>query len=386
MDILRGSFLGDFMRKILFILFSWSLFSQAVSILHLSFHKGCINDFQEVSRELGLELTTWNPLFSYQSLHRFLANQTESPMAVYNMTHERADRIYQANKAYFESFDLIITSDTVPLSRIFLQNGWCKPLIIWVCNRFNYCVGPGSEKGLDREYHDLFQGAMKRPNVKIVSYTPFEQYFAALWGMDIRGLLIKPIGTQEGVCGQSAIPAHVPKSETMFIYPGFPGCKKEELAYIQKQCSSLGFATYSGKYNGPDDLKYFKGVIYFPYQASNIALFENIQRGIIHFVPSERFIRELIKEGAPVYYWYEPYYCEWYLGEHRDIFIYFDSWDDLRNKVVTTDYSEMKKRVQSFAQYHRREMLERWRQMMKELGVSSPSFGDTEARVFCKIH
>ncbi len=354
------------MIKILFILLFWSLFSQAISILHLSFHKGCINDFQEVARELDLKLTIWNPLSSYQSLHRFLGNQTEPPMAVYNMTHERAEHIYQANKNYFESFDLIITSDTAPLSRIFLQNGWRKPLIIWVCNRFNYCVGPGSEKGLDAEYYDLFRAAMKMPNVKIVSYTHFEQYFAALYGVDIRGPIIKPIGTKEGSFS-SAIPADIQKSKTMFIYPGFPGCKKEEHAYIQKQSSFLGFATYSGKYDGPDDLKDFKGVIYFPYQASNIALFENIQRGIIHFVPSERFIKELIRENAPVYYWHEPYYCEWYLGEHRDIFIYFDSWDDLRYKVATTDYVKMKKRVQSFARYHRREMLERWRQMMKEL-------------------
>ncbi len=354
------------MIKILVILLFWSFFSQAVSILHLSFHKGCISNFQEVSRELGLELTTWNPLSSYQSLHRFLGTQDEPPMAVYNMTHERAERVYHANKTYFESFDLIITSDTAPLSRIFLQNGWHKPLIIWICNRFNYCVGPGSEKGLDAEYYDLFRAAMKMPNVKIVSYTHFEQYFAALYGVDIRGPIIKPIGTQEGNFS-SAIPAHIQKAKTIFIYPGFPGCNKEELAYIQKQCSFLGFATYSGKYNGPDDLKDFKGVIYFPYQASNIALFENIQRGVIHFVPSERFISELIKEEEPVYYWHEPYYCEWYLGEHRDIFIYFDSWADLQKKVATTNYSEMKKRVQSFAQYHRREMLEKWRQMMKEL-------------------
>ena len=38
----------------------------------------------------------------------------------------------------FGKFDVIVTSDTAPLSRIFLQNNWKKPLIIWICNRFDY--------------------------------------------------------------------------------------------------------------------------------------------------------------------------------------------------------------------------------------------------------
>lgn len=355
---------------LLLVALIFSNLSATPKILHLSFHKGCINDLHEVARELGWDLTTWNPLSSYQSLHRFLGNQTEQPMAVYNMTHDRAERIYHNNKEYFHSFDCIITSDTAPLSRIFFQNGWRKPLIIWVCNRFNYCVGPGSQGGLDAEYYDLFRAAMKMPNVKVVSYTPFEQYFAALYGVDIRGPIIKPIGTREGVCEQSQIPAGVQKSETVFIYPPFPGCKKEEHDFIVSRCSSLGFNTYSGRYNGPDDLKDFKGVIYFPYQASNLVFFENIQRGIVQFVPSERFIKELVSAGAPIYYWYEPYYCEWYFGVHRDVIIYFDSWEDLREKIAHTDYAAMQKKICSFAQYHRDEMLKSWCEVLRDLGVN----------------
>ncbi len=339
----------------------------APRVLHLSFHAGCMQDFQEVARELQLDLTTWNPLSSYQSAHRFLGSAAENPMAVYNMTHERAEKIYHHNEKQFDSFDCIITSDTAPLSRIFLQNGWQKPLIIWVCNRFNYCVGPDSESGLDAEYYDLFRAAMKMPNVRVVSYTPFEQYFAALYGVDIRGPIIKPVGTKKGVCERSGIPERVHKKETMFLYPPFPGCKKEEHAYIVSQCSSLGFELYSGKYNGPDDLNDFKGVIYFPYQASNLVFFENIQRGIVQFVPSERFIQEQIKAGAPLYYWYEPYYCEWYFGVHRDVIIYFDSWDDLREKIATTDYDAVRKKIQDFAQYHRKQMLQGWCEVFGEL-------------------
>jgi len=43
------------------------------------------------------------------------------------------------HKDYFDTFDVIVTSGTAPLHESFLQNGWTKPLIIWICNRFDYC-------------------------------------------------------------------------------------------------------------------------------------------------------------------------------------------------------------------------------------------------------
>ncbi len=357
------------MKKIALFIILVGIIEASPRVLHLSLHQGCINDIAAVAQELDWQLITWNPLSSYQSAYRFLGTQTEPPMVVYNMTRERAARIWQANKEYFNSFDLIITSDIAPLSRIFLQHDFKKPLIIWVCNRFNYCVGPGSEHGFDAQYYQLFQKAMQMPNVKVVAYTPFEHYFAALYKTDIRGPIIKPIGSKPGVCSHSAIPNYVTKSETIFVWPGFSGCKKEHLAYIKKQCGSLGFATYSGHYNGPDDLTEFKGVIYFPYQASNIALFENLQRGIVHFVPSERFIRELIEESAPIYYWHEPYYCEWYFGEHRDVIVYFDSWADLAHKVATTDYTALRPKIRAFGTYHRQRMVGQWQGVIRTLKI-----------------
>ncbi len=336
-------------------------------VLHLSLHKGCIAEIEQLGRFMGWELTTWNPFSSRQSAAHFLAHQSEHPMCVYNMTHDRAERVYKAHIAYFNSFDFIMTSDTAQLSRIFLQNGWKKPLIIWVCNRFNYCVGPDSKQGFDKEYYDLFRIAMQMPNVRVVSYTPFEHYYAALHGVDIRPLMIKPIGSQKGVCSRSAVPQHISKAETLFIYPGYPGCDKTQLNYIVNQCASLNFPTYSGAYNGADDLADFKGVIYFPYQASNLVFFENIQRGIIHFVPSERFIEQLCSMGAPIWSWYEMRYCEWYFGEHRDIIVYFDSWNDLQHKVATTDYLQMRKRIAQFADDHKELMLNQWRTVLKSL-------------------
>ena len=43
-------------------------------------------------------------------------------------------------------------------------------------------------------------------------------------------------------------------------------------------CTTLGIKSYCGRYNGPDDLRDFKGVIHIPYAWSNFALFENMEK------------------------------------------------------------------------------------------------------------
>lgn len=159
-----------------------------LNILHMSFHKGCINEFNAVGKALGLQVTSW---FIQSDLPRFDGSSTGG--AIYNIGHERAEKVWNLHKDYFEQFDAVITSDTAPLSRIFLQNGWKKPLIIWVCNRFDYYDAASLDCHFpDQEYYDLFKQAATMPNVKIISYTPYEHIYAAQKGIDIGTLTIKP--------------------------------------------------------------------------------------------------------------------------------------------------------------------------------------------------
>lgn len=145
------------------------------NILHLSFHQGCINDFQEVIKHFpAIQLTSWNIESNRRKLDAHISGDV-----IYNMSHDRAHRIWLQHADYFNSFDMIATSDTAPLSRIFLQNNWHKPLPIWVCNRFDYFDG-ATHKGTfpDHEYYELMRNACHKRNVKIISYTPYEFFYA----------------------------------------------------------------------------------------------------------------------------------------------------------------------------------------------------------------
>lgn len=349
------------------ILLPFKISFSALKVLHISFHMGCIKEFEMVGKELGLDVTAWFPLENKESHDRF-DNKCPNWNAIYSIGHDRAKRVWDLNKDYFNQFDVIITSDTAPLARIFLQNEWKKPLIIWICNRFDYYdVGSCDCAFPDQEYYDLFRKAATQQNVSVVGYVAYEHFYARNKGVDTGNLIIKPCGLVEmgyrnGT--KSAIASSVKKEETFLVPP------RHGSDYLVAKCNELGINTYTGNYNGPYDLKDFKGVIHFPYAWSNLALFENMQLGLVHFVPSEKLLKTWFNSGMRSTY---PFFSlndvsnlhlsEWYCPEHKDVIVYFDSWQDLKHKVQTIDYESMRDKIKTFGQHHKKEMLGRWRDL-----------------------
>lgn len=351
---------------VFFIYRSDGVVNKGPKILHMSFHKGCINDFAEVARELGVSLTSWFILESVDS--RALFDKESSGNSIYNITHERAHRIWETHKEYFNSFDAILTSDTAPLSRIFLQNGWQKPLIIWVCNRFDYYDGASLDGDFpDSEYYALVAAAVHSPNIKIISYTPYEYVYASKKGVEIGQFTIKPLGSACGQVTESAIPDSIVKNETLFIPPRLTEEQKE---FLLKQCEEQGIKVYCGNYNGPGDIKEFKAVLHFPYAFSNLALFENMHNGLFHFVPSLEWVDSLLVQREPICsIGIDAPWAEWYIKENKDLFVYFDSWEDLKNKVEMVDYNAKKEAILKFLRQHKKETLDGWKEVFIDLNL-----------------
>jgi hypothetical protein len=339
-----------------------------LKILHLSFHSGCINDLKNIAKELNWDLESW---YILSSQPQDFDGYTINGCAIYNIGEKRAHRVWEKHKEHFNKFDIIITSDTAPLSRIFLQNGWTKPLIIWICNRFDYADFASLDcKFPDKEYYNLFQKAAYQENVKIISYTPYEYYYASLKGLNIGARVIKPAGDLEQEIGanfKSSIPLDIDKSSTFFINPRM---EPWQIDQIKHYCAEVGIKTWSGRYNGPEDIKEFKGIIFFPYAWSNLSLFENMQRGIVHFVPSLEFIKNHKLYGPHLRYLTtnvnELQLCELYAKEYKSLIVYFDSWQDLKKKIKSVDYHNLKLKIKKTAQEHRLDMIIRWNQVFQE--------------------
>lgn len=343
--------------------------AKTIKALHISFHRGCIKDLDYVFKQLKKTSTD-----SIELEHLFPLDKAPywfdgyaKGNAIYNIGHRRAEAIWHKHKDYFNSFDLIITSDTAPLSRIFLQNNWHKPLIIWVCNRIDYCDKDSLDCSFpDPEYYQLLRKATQLPNVKIISYTPFEHIYARSKGVEIGTHVIKPCGAPQEKPVSSLIPEDVQRSETFFIPPYLNDTSFINLAAL---CERMGIKVFRGRYNGPGDLYDFKGIIHLPYAWSNLALFENWHNGLVYFIPSKKFILELAKN--PRYFFNmltrAPDAAEWYLDKHKHLFVYFDSWDDLEKKLQTTDLASIRKDVKTFAEKHHRDTLQAWQGLINNL-------------------
>ncbi|MBY0109990.1 MAG: hypothetical protein K2X90_02660 [Candidatus Babeliaceae bacterium] len=318
-------------------------------ILHLTFHKGCLNEFQRVAEIFDIELTS---IMVPDMPSKWLDGQTTGNN-IYNITHRYAQDAWDLHKVFFNQFDAIVTSDTGPLARIFLQNNCKKPLIIWVCNRFDYGDQASAQgKFPDKEYYELFKQATTNPLIKIISYTPFEYFYAGRKGIHIGTYTIKPCTLPAENLFESLVPRKINKASTFFIPPYHNDTHFMDLS---KKCSELGIENFRGRYNGPQDLKDFKGIIHIPYALSNLALFENIQYGLIYFIPSKKFVKKLAQKTN---FWFQDWhmnsldYSEWYLEENAPLFVYFESWQDLKNKVKTLDYEKKREEILKFARNH----------------------------------
>ena len=325
-----------------------------MKILHVTFHNGCAINLDFVAKKLGHELETqfallWN----------------------YNIGHDRAADLWNKHKDYYDQFDLIITSDTAPLSRIFLQNNYAGKLIIWVCNRFDYHDAASNDCGFpDSEYYQLFRAAVKSSNVKIFSYTQFEHEFAMKYRNTILPPnVIKPCAFMESPPTTSLFPADLNKNDT-FLVPAYHN--DTHFLDLTAKCNSLGIQVYGGRYNGPSDLVGIKGIIHIPYAWSNLALFENWSLGNVYFIPSKTFLFELIKRHVN-FFWSPPFVpsmiesSEWYAPEHKNLFAYFDSWDDLKQKTNDSSYiAGLKTNVLKFQATHTATMLDQWNKAIND--------------------
>lgn len=317
-------------------------------VLHVSFHNGCINEFNYVASELNLELevmrASWN----------------------YNIGQLRADTIWEDNKDYFNSFDVIVTSDTGPLSRIFLRDTFEKKLIIWVCNRFDYADNATNDCNFpDSAYYTLFREATSKPNVRIAGYTDFENIYMKQKGVEVKNI-IKPTGKAPYKIFSSPIPETIDRKMTFFIPPYH---NDSVFMNLQDKVNELGILSYCGRYGGPNDLKTFLGVIHIPYAWSNLALFEMMHRGIPYYVPSLSFLLNL--SNKPNFFWSPPFQkqylsiSEWYHSDHSDIINYFDSWEDLK-RIVCEDSAYDRRASITYAEKHAQKQIKKWKDFFSE--------------------
>jgi len=325
-----------------------------MKVLHVTFHKGCQNDLEFILNrieDIKYDTFTFN----------------DDGEQKYNITKQRANTIWNKYKHIFNEYDCIITSDTAPLCRIFIENNWNKKLIVWICNRFDYSHRPVIDGPFpDKDYFDMFQKAYYMKNVTIIGYTLFENLYCKLfYNIDIGLNVITPSGGISNIYNEFVDKPHL--NNTFFIPPYH---NDMNCINVSKILDNLKVPNYCGKYNGPMDLTNYKAVIHIPYAWSNLALFESFTLGIIYFIPSIEFLVKIAE--MPNFFWTPPYrkelihHSEWYNTEKMNLFIYFNSWEDLLLKISELDYDKHKIILKEFSDKKQKDCITKWRRLLMD--------------------
>jgi hypothetical protein len=319
-----------------------------MKIVHLKFHHGCEIEIEYVFKKLGHDITSMT----------FDNNTNE-------ITYKRGQNCWEKNKDYFDTFDGIVTSYPCSSCRTFLQNNWSKLLIIWVCNRVDY----GIES--DFEFFSLLRSIKDRKNVYIFGNTFIENIYSVnVKNVDIGNFIIKPLGKNK--ISDFMYKTYSDDEPDVFYVP--PYQNETVLLNLSEKLESLGIENKCEKFEyHMSELLGYKGIICIPYAWSTFAFFERLQLGLVTFIPSERFLIELFNQGK---YWFQPPFnidhpellqvSEWYTTEHRDLMVYFDSWNDLKLKIKNTNYQEKTRLILNYARMHEKETLERWNHVIND--------------------
>lgn len=338
-----------------------------MKILHATFHAGTTNDIQYMCDILGHEVEHMNFNSDFEE-----TKDVDKSKWNYEISANLARNFWWNRKEYFDQFDCIITSDTAPLSRIFLQDdAWKKKLLVWVCNRYDY------PRNMDQEYHDLFNKATQDKKTKfVIPYTEIETVYALHKGIKITEKPIKPIGKRSKLKDvfknhwQSSVPETVCKKDSFFV----PKRHNENAINLPSSLNELKINHYSGVYNGPEDLKDFKGIIHIPYAWATLAFYENMQNLMTYIVPSYEAFMSLLRQknpsGIPTVLqdpqFLQTYgnFVEVYNPENRYFVEQFSTFTEMKT-LAESDLTKHDNIKRKQASLHEEIMLERWNSYLK---------------------
>jgi hypothetical protein len=197
---------------------------------------------------------------------------------------------------------------------------------------------------------------------------------------DICFLYDKCINLTPQLCDKIHLPQ--PENYKFFIYNR--GTKIENYQNILKN-HNIEYDVFGpnySRYKDSEEICQYKGFIHLPYQVNIQSLWENLGYYIIYFIPSKRFIKELIASES-WYYWEEKDrsqfleesldLSEWYIDENKCLFEYFDSWDELelKSKNITPDYLfEKKQIIKDFMMKNNEQNLIKWKDIFNKINYT----------------
>lgn len=244
---------------------------------------------------------------------------------------------YMSRESFRENHTLIFT-DICMYARPFLQNieDHSMNIIMYVTNRFDW----GAWYNGDANYNALYSSVSKHPRVRFIADNRYDQYYAG----ELHGIQF----FHTDLVRLTPILKPYPPSKKIYLHNGklFVYNRGTYIRHYHYLLHGLEYDVYGydgyARYKDENHIAEYMGYLHLPYQTNIQSLWENLGHQIVYFIPSKSFLYTIIFEGW--YHWEEKYQkpveiifksielSEWYQEEHADLFVFFDSWEDLTSK------------------------------------------------------
>lgn len=336
-------------------------------ILHLTNHVGTIKNvnslFNQLNPSLVVETVEWS--------HGYYINNL------------KANEIWQQYKDNIFKYDILFFTDTSMNARPFLQNineHTCL-IIIYITNRYDW----GIWNVRDSEFYKLYSEISTHERVFFCSDNTYDQYYAEFNNIHFR--LETPIKLIPELKESLKIARHITTTDKLFVYNrGTPYVMYKSILN-ELNVEHDVFGEHFDRYRDFEHICEYKAVLHLPYQTNTQSLWEYLAYNIIYVIPSKKFLYELLKT-TPWYYWEENKrpdnlfvksieLSEWYISDNESLFIYFDSWSELKEKmenITELDIIEKRKTISEFMKINNNVNLEKWKSVLCRINYSRKSF------------
>ena len=332
------------------------------TILYISRHNGTIDDMSYVASSLNMSITCQLPTHKYGDVNRFM--MTKESLMYKNII--------------CESFDFIIVGDTNPDGIEFLVdvNKCRSTIIIHTTNRFDWISS--------YHFNIILNQAFNEHPSKVLSVVnnPSEIIYMNKKGVyPTKYHLIRPTGYTRNY--------NMNDSKEVIDKKNTKAGKMDKLVLIDKDyyhkelvhsmnLNNITFDVYSNEYGGPKTLLRYKAYIFIPYQTSVMSFMQNLKVGVVYMIPSIDLYIELYLNSNVLLDLHDfrynttklnikqklnkrfKKYMEWWNDDLKDIVIYFDSWKDLKYKLVDSKFDCYSNNSIKYADKISKKSLEQW--------------------------
>ena len=237
--------------------------------------------------------------------------------------------------------DVVVVSNMSQLGQIAQQADSYKQIVLWVRGR---CA--------DDEY-EAMRELVTRENVRTVVSTPYEKEYMKGRDIDVdRAVVVWPQYAASSMFGD----------RNMLFLPA--GLQESHLKRVMVACAAQGIHVRDDIHRGAAYCAASESTLCFPGIMPDHLLLEHLQQGIVQFVPTIRFLKRLgFVSRARMNMIHTS---EWYNSEYADFIQYFNSWADLKTKMLETDYAALAKKIEQLGLKEGEGVAVSWRELLDD--------------------